>query len=187
MAEIKNDLKIILMQQEDLPVLVNWAEDEKTLIQWCGPVFNFPLTIDQLDPYYSETLKECPSRYIFKAVKDDNIIAGMSELGAVDRRNGTASLCRIFVDKNYRGNGFAELMITKILNFAFNELNLRRVELNVYSYNTPAFKCYEKLGFVREGLKRQVTEYKGEFWDGYFYSILKEEWLNQTEKSENRK
>ncbi len=176
MAEIKNEIKIVSLQESDLPVLIKWAEDEKTLIQWCGPVFNYPLTIDELTPYFSETLKNIPTRYILKAEFNNTNIAGMCELGNVDRRNGTASLCRIFVDKNFRSKGIAEQMITKLLNFAFNDLKLRRVELNVYSYNTPAFKCYEKLGFVREGLKRQVTEFNGEFWDGYFYALLREEW-----------
>jgi RimJ/RimL family protein N-acetyltransferase len=67
-------------------------------------------------------------------------------------------------------------MISKVLDIGFYELNLSRIELNVYTYNTPAFKCYEKLGFQREGLKRKVTKYKDEYWDGYIYGLLKEDW-----------
>ena len=176
MAEKIEEIKVIPMVESDLPVLTEWAEDEKTLIQWCGPVFDFPLTIEQLQVYFSETKKKHPNRYILKSVTNENIMCGMSELGNIDRRNGTASLCRIFVDKQFRGKGIAEDMITKLIEFAFNELNLRRIELNVYTYNIPAYKCYEKLGFVREGMKRKVTEYNGEFWDGYFYALLKDEW-----------
>ena len=113
---------------------------------------------------------------MLKAVTNENIMCGMSELGNIDRRNGTASLCRIFVDKQFRGKGIAEDMITKLIELAFNELNLRRIELNVYTYNIPAYKYYEKLGFVREGMKRKVKEYNGEFWVGYFYALLKDEW-----------
>ena len=172
-----SDIQIILMLESDLPVLLDWAEDEKILIQWCGPVFNFPLTIEQLKEYFSESTKPNPSRYIFKAVIDDKI-AGMCELGAVNLRNETGSLCRIFVDKKSRGSGIANIMISKLLDFAFTELNLFRIELNVYTYNTPAYKCYEKLGFQKEGLKRKVTKYKNEYWDGYVYGLLKEDWEN---------
>ena len=159
------DIKISRLKEEDLGTLVSWAEDEKTMLQWCGPVFDYPLTIEQLKEYYAD-----------KAVDGNGKTAGMCELGSIDSRNGIASLCRIFVDKNFRGQGIAEMMIRKMINFAFGELNIMRIELNVYTYNTPAFKCYEKLGFVREGMKRKVTKYNNEYWDGYFYALLKEDW-----------
>ena len=154
------DIKISKLKEEDLGTLVSWAEDEKTMLQWCGPVFDYPLTIEQLKEYYAETERPEPKRIVYKAVDG----------------NGIASLCRIFVDKNFRGQGIAEMMIRKMINFAFGELNIMRIELNVYTYNTPAFKCYEKLGFVREGMKRKVTKYNNEYWDGYFYALLKEDW-----------
>ncbi len=168
-------LLLSVLTKEDFPILIEWAEDEKTLIQWWGPVIDFPLTIEQLQKYFSESTKPNPSRYIFKAVIDNKIV-GMCELGNVDRKNETGSLCRIFVDKKSRGGGIANIMISKLLDFAFTELNLNRIELNVYTYNTPAYKCYEKLGFLREGLKRKVTKYKNEYWDGYVYGLLKEDW-----------
>lgn len=176
MRNDNENLKLSQLIEEDLNTLLGWAEDEKTMLQWCGPVFDFPLTIDQLKEYFSESQTPAPKRILFKAVDENGIMKGMCELGSIDRRNGIASLCRIFVDKKYRGRGIAELMIRKLINIAFSELNVYRIELNVYTYNTPAFKCYEKLGFVREGMKRKVTKYYNEYWDGYFYALLKEDW-----------
>ncbi len=168
-------IKILPLKESDLPALLDWARDEKTLIQWCGPVFDFPLTIEQLQKFFFESTIPNPSRYIFKSVINDKI-SGMCELGAIDLKSRTAFLCRIFVDKNFRNIGIADNMITKVLDFGFNELNLDRIELNVYTFNTPAIKCYEKLGFKREGLKRKVTKCNNEFWDGYVYGLLKEDW-----------
>ena len=169
-----SDIEIVPMVESDLPVLLDWAEDEKTLIQWCGPVFDYPLTIEQLQDYFSESTKPNPQRFIFKAVLADKV-CGMSELGAVNIKNETGSLCRIFVDKSYRGKGIAELMIREVLEFGFEKLNLIRIELNVYSYNTPAIKCYEKLGFKYEGLRRKSTKYLNEYWDSCYYALLKDE------------
>src|SRR6187455_2083008 len=101
-----SDIKILPMYETDLPVVLNWAEDEKTLIQWCGPVFDYPLTIEQLHDYFSESTKPNPQRYIFKALVNGKM-AGMSELGAVNLKNETGSLCRIFVEKPSRGKGIA--------------------------------------------------------------------------------
>ncbi len=169
------------LNHEDLPELIKWAEDERTLVQWCGPVFDFPLTIKQLEDYFKVTQKPEPVRLIFKAVDENSNLAGMCELGAISRRNCSASICRVFVDKAFRGKGIAEKMISYVLNYGFTELGLIRVELNVYTYNTPAIKCYEKLGFKREGLKRKSTKFENEFWDGYVYAILQDEWDKRTE------
>lgn len=171
---------ITYLNHNDLPELLKWAEDERTMLLWCGPVFDFPLTIEQLNNYYSESQKPEPNRLIFKAVDSDGNIAGMCELGAISRRNCSASICRVFVDKKYRGRGIADKMILSVLEHGFNKLGLIRIELNVYTFNIPAINCYEKLGFKKEGLKRKSTKFENEFWDGYVYAILKEEWNTQT-------
>ena len=41
-----------------------------------------------------------------------------------------------------------------MLRYAFGELGLNRVELETYSFNPRAQRCYEKVGFVREGVRR---------------------------------
>ena len=169
-------IRIVPMDEGDLEKLITWAEDEKAMLQWCGPVFDFPLTIDQLKIYFAETKGTEPSRLIYKAIDSSGNLAGMCELGAISRRNESASLCRIFTDKNFRGKGIANQLITEVLKLAFEKLGLTRIELNVYTFNLPAIKCYENLGFKREGVRRKSTKYQNEFWDGYIYSLLKNEW-----------
>lgn len=173
---ISKNFYIKKLELLDLIKLTEWAADEKTLIQWCGPVFNFPLTLNQLQKYFEETKGNEPSRLIFKSVNGDNIITGMCEIGAIDRKNNTATLCRIFVDPKFRGIGIADKLISYVINYAFNNLQVRRLELKVYTFNSAAIKCYERLGFVREGIKRKVSHYKNELWDVYMYSLLKDDW-----------
>ncbi|MCI0715786.1 MAG: GNAT family N-acetyltransferase [Chlorobi bacterium] len=114
--------------------------------------------------------------YTVKAKGTEDTI-GMCELSLVDRINGTATLCRIYVDKAHRGKGIAEGMIKQILKFGFEDLKLRRIDLRVYAFNTPAIKCYEKLGFVKEGNIRQFTKFEDEYWDVLVYSMLADEWM----------
>lgn len=172
------EIKIVPLLESDLEKLISWAEDERTMLEWCGPVFNFPLTFEQLKVYFAATNEPEPSRMIFKAVDSKGNIAGMCELGAISRNNETASLCRIFTDKAFRSQGIANKLISYTIRLAFNEIGITRLELNVYTFNLPAIKCYEKLGFKKEGLKRKCTKYNEEYWDGYLYSLLREEWNN---------
>lgn len=164
------------LEKSDLPVLIQWAKDERTLIQWCGPVFGFPLTLDQLEEYYSASEYPEPPRYLFKYITHESRIVGMCELGNIDLRNGSGSVCRVFVDEEFRGKGIAKMLVNEVLKLGFVELNLNRIDLNVYSYNAGAIKCYEELGFVKEGVKRSSTKFGDEYWDCSIYSILREEW-----------
>ncbi len=167
---------ICRLERSDLQTLISWAEDEKTLIQWCGPVFDFPLTLQQLDVYFSETEKDLPARYVYKYVTGDGKMAGVCELGNIDRRNEAGSVCRVFVDKEFRGKGIAKKLVSEVLKFGFGTLLLNRIDLNVYTFNAGAIKCYEELGFVKEGVKRRSTKFGNEYWDCSIYCMLKEDW-----------
>ena len=69
------------------------------------------------------------------------------------------------------------------LAFAFNELNLYRVCLTVFSYNDQAITLYERLGFVREGAYRQHLERDGRRYDMYLYGLLRPEWEKSKDSS----
>ena len=67
-----------------------------------------------------------------------------------------------------------------ILRYAFEELNLYRVSLNVFGYNPRAIHTYEKIGFQHEGFQREVLDRDGQRWDLIYMGILRAEWLEQT-------
>jgi RimJ/RimL family protein N-acetyltransferase len=66
-----------------------------------------------------------------------------------------------------------------ILRYAFMEVNLQRVTLNVFEYNPRAVRTYEKTGFRHEGRMRQVLNREGKRWDMLFMGILREEWMKR--------
>jgi RimJ/RimL family protein N-acetyltransferase len=62
-----------------------------------------------------------------------------------------------------------------VLRHAFLELNLHRVELEVFAYNPRAIRCYEKAGFRQEGARRESHYHEGRYHDSYRMVILREE------------
>jgi len=73
------------------------------------------------------------------------------------------------------GKGIGYFATTEILNHAFNNINLNRIELGVLESNARALKLYEKVGFKREGVKHQSIYKNGKFVDMIIMAILKEE------------
>jgi RimJ/RimL family protein N-acetyltransferase len=70
-----------------------------------------------------------------------------------------------------------------VLRYAFLELNLRRVTLNVFEYNERAIRSYEKAGFRLEGSQRQAIQREGRRWDMVYMGILREEWMEHNQNA----
>lgn len=54
---------------------------------------------------------------------------------------------------------------------------MHKVELNVDAANERALHVYEKVGFVREGLRRKSLWLRGQFQDLVEMGLLEEEWF----------
>ncbi len=66
-----------------------------------------------------------------------------------------------------------------VLGHAFNTLGLHRVDLRVLDYNKRAIACYEKCGFVREGVEREGARVEGKWETDVMMSILDREYFGQ--------
>jgi RimJ/RimL family protein N-acetyltransferase len=82
-------------------------------------------------------------------------------------------------DRDFWGSGYGTDAMGLILRYAFTELNLRRVSLEVFAHNPRAIRSYEKAGFRREGVIRSDCRRDGQRWDSVFMGILRDEWLGR--------
>jgi RimJ/RimL family protein N-acetyltransferase len=78
--------------------------------------------------------------------------------------------------RKHWGQGFAQEGLSSLLEFAFGELGLRRLEAEIDPRNTASGKVLRRLGFTQEGLLRQRWSLKGEISDSSLYGLLRHEW-----------
>lgn len=79
-------------------------------------------------------------------------------------------------DPSVWGKGMGTNVTALVLRYAFEELCLHRVDLRVLDYNKRAIACYEKCGFVREGIEREGALIEGKYETDVFMSILDREY-----------
>ncbi len=109
-------------------------------------------------------------------VQETDQLIGSTGLDQIDFRNQRASFGIMVGEKSAWGKGYGTEATALVVQYAFEELHLNRVQLQVYEYNLRGIRVYEKVGFRREGVLRQEHVYDGRFWDTVVMAILREEW-----------
>lgn len=148
-------IKLKTFKKSDFKQLINWINSEEFLIQWSGNAFTFPLDEQQLEKYI-----ESANTLAFKVVDEETSdVIGHISLGQIDNINKSARIGKVLVgNTKMRGRSIGKHMMKAVLHIAFDELKLHRVTLGVYDFNISAISCYEKIGFVKEGLLRESKE-----------------------------
>jgi RimJ/RimL family protein N-acetyltransferase len=109
---------------------------------------------------------------------EDELLVGVAGLDGISWTHGVAYLSIGIGEKGHRGQGYGREAISLLMRFAFDELNLHRLCLTVFSYNQAAVALYAGLGFVREGVFREHLHRDGQRYDMILYGILRHEWRN---------
>ena len=87
--------------------------------------------------------------------KETNKFIGNIEMMNIRENTGELG---ISITKEQQDKHFGQEAIKRILDYAFNELKLEKVELNVYDFNKRAIHCYEKVGFVKDGVGKKPND-----------------------------
>ena len=171
-------IQLVHFQERDFEQLIGWIHNEEILTNWAGGLFRFPLSVDSLAWYAKGTnIKNDSDAFVYKVVDDSGNGIGHISLGSISWKNRSARVTRVLTgDIAGRGKGCCQGMIKAVLKIAFEELDLHRVSLGVYHTNVPATRCYEKNGFVTEGIQRDILWYKDAWWSMIEMSILEKEW-----------
>jgi RimJ/RimL family protein N-acetyltransferase len=169
--------------RSDFTRLIAWAESPEFLFQWAGPIFTYPLDLPQLERYLLLAAGDPPNRRIFTALIEQPPgppqAAGHIELSSIDLRHRSATLSRVLIGPAWRGQGLGQSMVSQVAAFAFDELDLHRLDLYVFDFNHAAIACYQRVGFVREGLLRDARRVGDAYWSVIVMSLLAPEWQSR--------
>ena len=81
---------------------------------------------------------------------------------------------------DYWGRGYVSEAARVLIDLAFKELNLHKIELSCFGYNLQSQRVAEKLGFTLEARIRDRKDAQGNRCDGLIYGLLRSEWELQT-------
>lgn len=143
-----------------------------------------PPTISGSKTFAEENADFSPKngRIMFTIENEEGKNIGGINLNSIDERNGTFSI-GIIIDKEYRGKGYGTSAMNILLKYAFLERRLNKFNDCVVEGNEGSVKMMEKLGCVKEGVRRQVVYINGQYVDLILFGLTKDEFV-ETRKGE---
>ena len=147
-----------------------------------NPQVPFPITIEEEKEWYENQRKD-DNCYNFAIITlDDEKYIGGCGINDFDWKNSVVTVGIFIGDEDYREKSYGTEAMSLLLNFIFNQININKVMLEVFSFNERAIKSYKKNGFVEEGRLRQNVFRNGEYHDEVIMGLLRDEYyeLKQT-------
>ncbi|MCC3373157.1 GNAT family N-acetyltransferase [Cohnella sp. REN36] len=121
----------------------------------------------------NKALAEADEKYVFGIFRTDtDELIGQISLMQVVR--GALQSCWVgyYLDQALNGRGYTSDALRLVVDFAFNELKLHRVEAGVMPHNEKSIRVVEKAGFEREGLNKKNVLINGKWQDHLHFAVV---------------
>ncbi|MDX1659538.1 MAG: GNAT family protein [Nitriliruptorales bacterium] len=102
-------------------------------------------------------------------------LVGVINLNHIVRRNFQNAHLGYYANAARAGKGLMRLAMEAVVDYAFDELGLHRVEANIQPDNTASIKLVESVGFRHEGFAPRLIHIKGEWRDHERYAMTIED------------
>ena len=157
---LSDDQIFLKSTNNDDPELINLFQAEKGL-----------LTMSETRLYPAGT----PTEITFR-IEKNNVLIGEIRLKNLRWFNRKAELS-IIISEDYQRKGVGSAATKLLMEYAFNKMNLHRLEAEAIEYNKASISMLEKFGFVLEGTLREAKYSDGKYWGVYRYGLLRQEYL----------
>lgn len=161
------------LEREDVPIINAWRTSRE-LISFLGSPYRY-INREVEYKWYDNYMSSRNTTIRCTIINDKDEVIGLVSLTNIDRINQIGNFHIMIGDCAQREKGIGYFATKEILNHAFNDMNLNRIELTVLEGNKRAIKLYEKIGFQTEGVKRKAVFKNGKFIDMIMMAILKED------------
>lgn len=154
-----------------LDVVLRNREHLQTYMQWMTADYS----IENAKKFIVEGIKNRLDRKTLGLVllRDGKLIGS----AGFNRFDWTARVCEIgyWIDRDEEGKGVITRACRAMISYAFDEIDMNRVEIRCSAENSKSAAIPERLGFKQEGLLRQAEVLNGRAHDFLIYGLLAED------------
>lgn len=174
MLEGKNIL-LRPIREEDIEKFYIWRNNIE--IKNDALMHPFPVTIHQEKEWFQKIALSKDNRLIFLGIeyKETHELIGFVKLFDINWINQNCYFGIVIGNQSFHGKGLGKEATKLIIEYAFKNLNLKKILLEVVDINIKAIKLYKKLGFDEEGLLKRQVMIDGKWKNVLIMSLFKNE------------
>ena len=135
----------------------------------------FPNTMERMEHFLKEVGNFQQNVFLAVIDKATDKHIGNVKIGSIDWIHHRAEYGIMIGDKNFWGKGYCTEATRLMVQYAFEKLNLHRLELVVVADHAPSVASYERVGFKIEGRAREQFHSNGKYLDRLYMAILRRE------------
>jgi RimJ/RimL family protein N-acetyltransferase len=166
-------VRLRALERLDLPTVVRWFADPEVRASLARVDV---VSLAEEERWFDALLRSTTEVAFAIDAIDGARFVGTCSLHRIDWRNRSAVIGIVLGDVVDRHRGYGSDAVRCLLRHAFDSLGLYRVELEVLVDNAPAIRCYERLGFIAEGVRVGARFQHGRFVDLRLMRLLVTEW-----------
>ena len=168
------------IETEDLPKLHEWMNDTE-VCRNLGEI-HFPSSMYQQERWFDRIQNDTNTIRLAVQTQDCTLI-GYTGFWDINWRDRHAEHGLIIGDPKFRGQGFGRDVILACARYAFQEMDLYRLDANIIATNLSSLKAYEYCGFQIEGVLRGHVLRRGQRVNRVLLGLLSTEhdiWVKRT-------
>lgn len=173
--EVNISISLAPLDSTDIGLIRSWRNDYRVW-QWCRQN-DLISDFDQIEWFRKQSAD--PATKMYKLMVSGPDIEKSTPVGVC----GFTSICltnrraefSLYIAPGCHGQRFGEYGLRGLLKHGFQNLGLNLIWGEVFERN-PAMELFEKVGFKREGIRRDFYYRDGRFIDAYLISLRSCEW-----------
>lgn len=179
-------LRLRAFEDADADDLFALHTNPRVLRYWDSPAWSERATVEKFIKKCRTIAEEgSGARLAVDRVRDGAFI-GWCSLSGWNPDFRSASLGYIYTDEAW-GHGYATEVARAVLGWAYDTLDLNRVQAETDTRNVASARVLEKLGFLREGTLREDCIVNGEVSDSWIYGLLRRDWRPSPEANDQQR
>lgn len=175
--KVDQEIEIQLFQIQHADELYTLVDKNRVhLREWLPWVDNMG-SASQYYPIITDWLKQFSENRGFNGgIRFNGKLAGAIGFHHIDWQNRSTSI-GYYLAEGAEGNGIMTRSVQALINYAFCDLQLQRIEIRCGIKNLKSRAIPERLGFTQEGIVRKAEFLYDHYHDLAVYGLLQEEWI----------
>ena len=166
----KNLMKLIDVTEEHIELIYNWRNQPNIRSVMYD---SKPINWDKHVAWFNSILKN-DMKYV-KIFIYDQVPYGVGNFSLKDKKNDMGEW-GFYIGEQNAPKGMGTALAYKMLEYIFEDLNIRKLCAEVLDYNENSIKFHEKVGFQKEGILREHIYINNSYCDIHLFSYFKKDW-----------